>query len=153
MQNAIHMMELLPAPRGPRVMSSVPLYLLGIPYNGPSPKASVCHSGTGEPSVGDSSFEDPRGNTDDRELEVEPPSRPSRGQGRGLPLANDSGFLLRDHNVDPGPRGASRVVWAPDAYRVSSKPLVMTRTCVGWFATTCERSAERAYCGPGMPGV
>jgi len=38
------------------------------------------------------------------------------------PLYNDSGFLLRDHNADPGPRGASRVAWDPSAYRVSSKP-------------------------------
>jgi len=35
---------------------------------------------------------------------------------------NDSGFLLRDHNADPGPRGASRVDRDPDANRVSSKP-------------------------------
>ena len=45
--------------------------------------------------------------------------RAQRGQ-RSLP--NDSGFLLRDHNADPGPRGASRVVRDPDAHRVSSKP-------------------------------
>jgi hypothetical protein len=33
----------------------------------------------------------------------------SSDTGGQAPLPNDSGFLLRDHNAEPGPRGASRV--------------------------------------------
>jgi hypothetical protein len=46
----------------------------------------------------------------------------SRDTGEQAPLPNDLGFLLRDHNADPGPEGASRVARDPYAYRVSSKP-------------------------------